>query len=179
MPRADDAARMEYDPSESPSIQLEAMGRGPLARKSKSLMPSIELASVLGMVKMHKEGLTDLLKTLHARSHQVQEVDEDGDPVWVMVPKLDDEGNLINMVPKLDEDGNLVPSLVPEVLSDAEVLKRYDGAELWQDFHQEQVEHYPSVGGFSTKAALGYEDQPTKSKEKQSSQHQDRSKRWG
>lgn len=169
MPTADESAQLAYDPTEALNVPLEAMGRGTKARKSKSLMPQIELAVVLGLVPVHFRALVELFKKLHAHWHEVQEVDEEGELVWKMKPKLGADGELLGMVPELDEDGDLVPCMVPEVLSDSQVLDLYEGARMWADFHQEQVEHYPSVGGFSTKAALNYDDSPNKQKRKESS----------
>lgn len=144
-----------WDPEEVPDARLEIMGRGPLARKSKTLLPNIELAVVLGLVKEHIAHLYETFRAMHAAHYTVE-------------------------VPVDPEDKSKGTNVVPEVLTDAQIRATYNSVAKWESFHQEQVEHYPSVQGFSTKAAMGYDDGPQKRERRQdSSAGTDRSgSRW-
>lgn len=142
----------DWDPDEQPDARLEIMGRGPKNRKSKTLLPNIELAVVLGLTREHIQNLMELFRALHKAHHSVR--------VEVEL-----------------EDGSKSVKMVPEVLTDDQIRELYPSVVKWESFHQEQVEHYPSVGGFSTKAAMSYEDQSPKRERKESSAGSDQ-KRW-
>lgn len=145
---------MEYDPDEAADPRMEIMGRGASARKSKTLLPNIELAVLLGLTKEHTKHLFELFRKLHASHHNVKA--------------------------EVEEDGQKVFRWVPEELTDDQIRDLYPAVVKWESFHQEQVEHYPSVGGFSTKAALSYENQAPAKERKDSSAGTDRSSgsRW-
>lgn len=145
-----------WDPEEIPDARLEIMGRGPLSRKSKTLLPNIELAVVLGLVKEHIQHLYETFRAMHA-AHYTVEVAVDPD------------------------DKTKGTEFIPEVLTNAQIRAKYNSVAKWESFHQEQVEHYPSVGGFSTRAAMGYDDGPQKREKRQdTSAGTDRgSDRWG
>lgn len=145
-----------WDPEEIPDARLEIMGRGPLTRKSKTLLPNIELAVVLGLVKEHITHLYETFRAMHSAHNTVER--------WID-----------------PDDHSKGAELVPEVLTNEEIRAKYNAVAKWESFHQEQVEHYPSVGGFSTKAAMGYDDGPNRKERKQeSSAGTDRaSDRWG
>lgn len=142
----------EYDPDELPDPRMEIMGRGAANRKSKTLLPSIELAVTLGLVKEHLQTLLELFRDMHSRHYEIEQITE-------------------------HPDGSVTKALVPEVLTDAQIFERYPSTRMWRTFHQEQVDHYPSVGGFSTKAAMGYEDEPKRREQKESSAGTDRGSR--
>lgn len=143
-----------YDPDEVPDARIEIMGRGPLARKSKTLLPNIELAVVLGLVREHIEHLFQTFRAMHAAHYSVE--------VWVD-----------------PDDKSKGTKRVPEVLTNDQIRATYNSVAKWESFHQEQVEHYPSVQGFSTKAAMGYEDGPKKRERRQdTSAGTDRGSRW-
>ena len=152
MPQAALEDQLGYDPDELPNAQLEVMGRGAAARKSKTLLPNIELGMTLGLVRKHRRMLLELFKALHAEHFTV---------------------------PVLDDEGKPTGKRVPEELTDEQVMQLYPAVKDWDDFHQEQVEHYISVGGFSTKAAMGYEEAPKRSKREHSSAGaEQRQQRW-
>lgn len=122
-----------WDPEETPDARMEVMGRGPMARKSKTLVPTMDMAARLGVVKAHIRHLYETFRAMHAAHYTVE-------------------------VPIDPEDESKGFRVVPEVLEDHEIRAKYNSVAKWEAFHQEQVEHYPSVGGFSTKAAMGYDD---------------------
>lgn len=157
-----DYVMSDYDPDESPSPAMEVLSRGSKNRKSKTLLPSIELAMLLGLTKEHIQHLYETFRKLHAAHYEVAVLDEDGLPVMV------------------EENGVELVKMVPEVLDDAELRERYQSLRKWESFHQEQVDHYPSVGGFSTKAALGYDERAERRERRESSAGTDRasSAKW-
>lgn len=147
---------LDYDPDEAPSVQLDVLGRGAKNRKSKTLLPNIELAMLLGLAREHIQHLFETFRKLHAHHYEVPELDEDGEPVI------------------LEENGVQIKKMVPEILTDAQIRQFYPSVAKWESFHQEQVDHYPSVGGFSTKAALGYDEKTKNSERRESSAGTDR-----
>lgn len=156
---------LDYDPDEQADPRIEIMGRGRSSRKSKTLIPTIELATILGLVREKVTALIEQFRILHAKHYNTK------------VPVLLDDG-----AKKLDEDGNVVWEVVPEILTDDQIRSKYHSVREWEDFHAELVDHFPSVGGFSTKAALGYDEKQVKRERKQqehSSAGSDRdSSRW-
>lgn len=145
----------DYDPDAAPDPRMEIMGRGIGNRKSKTLLPNIELAVILGLVKEHIENLRQNFRAMHAAHFKV-EVDVD------------------------PEDKSKGTHFVPEILSDQQIREKYNAVAKWEAFHQEQVDHYPSVGGFSTKAAMGYDEKQERKARQDSSAGTDRgSDRWG
>jgi len=143
---------MDWDPEESPDPRMELMGRGAKARKSKTLLPNIELAVILGLTKEHIQHLFELFRKLHA-------------------------ANFSRLVEVEDDDGTKSFKEVPHILTDQEIREIYPSVKKWESFHQEQVEHYPSVGGFSTKAAFSYDQEAPRKERKESSAGTDQ-KRW-
>lgn len=144
-----------YDPEELPDPRMEIIGRGAINRKSKTLLPNIELAVLLGLTKEHIMHLTELFRSLHAAHYEV-------------------------IIEETQDDGSKVQKVVPHVLTNSEIRERYSVIRKWEAFHQEQVDHYPSVGGFSTKAAFSMEDVKDRRDRKETSAGTDRSKssRW-
>jgi len=143
---------LDWDPEEQADPRMELMGRGAKARKSKTLLPNIELAVILGLSKEHIQHLFELFRKLHAAKFS-------------------------KLVEVQSDDGSKVLKEVPEVLTDQEIREHYPSVKKWESFHQEQVEHYPSVGGFSTKAAFSYEQEAPRKERKDSSAGTDH-KRW-
>ena len=131
-----------WDPDEVPDPRLEIMGRGPLSRKSKTLLPNIELAVVLGLVREHITHLYETFRAMHAAHYTVE-------------------------VPVDPDDPSKGTVHVPEVLTNEQIRAKYNSVAKWEAFHQEQVDHYPSVLGFSTKAAMGYEEGPHRRERRQ------------
>lgn len=109
-------ARPGHDPYESPAVGLEIIGRGEAARRSKTYLKDVEIATLLALIKGHAIRLAEALRRAHLR--------EFGQ--------------------RLDDD---------------ELRVEYPVIGEWERMHQEQVEHYASVEGFSVKQASGARDE--------------------
>jgi hypothetical protein len=133
-----------YDPLETPDRALEVMGRGALSRKSKTLFKDGELAMLVGLVPQHVAHIEETLRKLHAHHNRVLAVLK-------------------------DRNGNDVEAMVPEVLDAQAIRDRYPIIAKWEAFHQEQVEHYASIGGFSVNAAFRDDQAPKRERRDESS----------
>lgn len=127
------------DVFERPTTSLEILGRGADARKSKTFIKDQELATLLGFIRGHTRRLFETFRRLHARHNVVYLVDEEGKPV-------------------VDETGEQLTE--PEILTDDQVRDKYPIVREWERMHQEQVDHYASIGGFSVNAASGSREEP-------------------
>ncbi len=119
---------------ETPVVPVEIMGRGVESRKSKTFFQDMEIATLLGFIRGHAQRLMELFRRAHAK-HYTVEVEEE------------------------DEDGNIRTVKRPEVLTDNEVRDKYPVVREWERMHNEQVEHFASIGGFSVRAASGFDEE--------------------
>jgi hypothetical protein len=120
---------MDYDPLEPPNVESELLGRGSRNRKTKTYIKDQQLAVLLGHCANHSLVLREIFRKSHARWHTRE--------VTVEL-----------------EDGRKTTRVEPEVLTDDELADRYPVIKDWEDWHQEQVDHYASIGGFSVNAAV-------------------------
>lgn len=115
---------MDYDPLEAPHTGIEILGRGRMARKSKTFIPSMEVAVHLGRIANHAQFLLELFRKLHARHYTIE----------VEVKR---------------EDGSKATEVRPHILSNEEIRDKYPVVAHWENVHQEAVEHFASIKGFS------------------------------
>lgn len=142
------------DSLEKPSPSLEILGRGEGARKSKTFIKDQELAALLGFIRGHTRRLMEAFRRLHERHFKVVVEEE--------LP-----------------DGTKVKREIPEVLNDDQLRTLYPIIAEWERMHQEQVEHYASIGGFSVNAAAGIPDEAEGKKRSESSAGADRRSKTG
>lgn len=142
------------NPFERADKSLEILGRGAGARKSKTFIKDQELAALLGFIRGHTRRLMEAFRRTHAR-HFTVEVEEEL------------------------SDGTKVKHTVPEVLTDDQLRDLYPVIAEWERMHQEQVDHYASIGGFSVKAASGMPDEMDKKNRSESSAGADRRSKTG
>ncbi len=135
-------AEQGLDIFERPNTSIEILGRGEGSRKSKTFIKDQELATLLGFIRGHIRRLFEVFRRLHAK-HYTIEVEEETE----------------------NEDGTVtkVKKVVPHLLTDDEVRVKYPIVAEWERMHQEQVDHYASIGGFSVNAASGNRDAPEES----------------
>ncbi len=133
---------------------MEILGRGVGARKSKTFLKDQELAALLGFIRGHTRRLMEAFRRTHAR-HFTTEVTEEL------------------------EDGTFVKHIVPEVLTDDQIRDLYPIVTEWERMHQEQVDHYASIGGFSVKAAAGMPDEAEQKSRQEGSAGADRRSKTG
>lgn len=139
---------------DKPTTTMEIIGRGAQSRKSKTFIKDQELATLLGFIQGHTRRMIELFRLVHARHHNIDiEIEKD--------------------------DGTKEIRTVPHVLSDDEVRERYPVTYEWERMHQEQVDHYASIGGFSVRAASGMRDDLEQSAKAQSSAGADRRSKTG
>lgn len=119
------------DMFERPNTSIEILGRGEGARKSKTFIKDQELATLLGFIRGHTRRLYEVFKRLHANHFTIEVESED------------------------PETGVKTKKIVPHFLSDEECRTKYPIIAEWERMHQEQVDHYASIGGFSVNAASG------------------------
>lgn len=132
-----------WEMGDQPHTPSEIMGRGPQARKSKSFFKSSEESTVLALIDAYPDMLLKLFRELHAKTFTETVVRE--------------------------RDGSKVEVVVPEVLTDDELREEYPYIHVWERMHQEQVEHRPSVDGFSIKQAVqGREEERLRGREESS-----------
>lgn len=123
------------DVLDKPNTGLEILGRGAGARKSKTFIKDQELATLLAFIRGHTRRIMEAFRRVHARHNTVT--------ITVEGP-----------------NGEQVQERIPEVLTDDEIRAKYPVVMEWERMHQEQVDHYASIGGFSVKAAAGLEEGP-------------------
>lgn len=126
----------DYDPSEAPHVGAEILGRGRNARKSKTFIPDLQLASILARIRNYPVILADYFRATHAKHYTIT-------------------------VETKDENGNLVKVTKPHVLTDDELREFYPVLKGWEDAHQESVEHYNSIKGFGVIRATQGGQKPT------------------
>ncbi len=142
------------DMFERPQTSIEILGRGEGSRKSKTFIKDQELATLLGFIRGHTRRLFEVFRRSHAR-HHTKEVHEEQD------------------------DGTVKVYTEPDVLTDEEIRERYPIVVEWEKMHQEQVDHYASIGGFSVNAAAGSREDPDAPSKKESSAGADRRSKTG
>lgn len=120
-----------FAPLDGENFDLSIIGSGPDSRKSKTFIPNIRLAAQLDFIKAHYHGILQDLRECHQKWFTKE----------VVIGK--------------EDDGTPITAVVPEVLSDAEICARYSGAETWRRVHQEAVEHFASIEGFSVDRTTG------------------------
>lgn len=147
-------AEAGLDMFEKPNTNLEILGRGAEARKSKTFIKDQELATLLGFIRGHTRRLFETFRSLHAR-HNTLIVEEEF------------------------EDGTKETHEEPEWLTDDQIRDKYPIVREWERMHQEQVDHYASIGGFSVNAASGNRDEPDSGGKKDSSAGADRRTKTG
>lgn len=125
----------DYDPTEAGDTRLEIVGRGRSSRATKTNIPDVEAATILGRIGSVPRDLADILRQLHAHHYQ-------------------------RTVTVTHPDGKVEVRTEPEVLSYAELRAKYDCIRMWEEGHQSQVDHLVSVKGFSVIRATGGD--PTK-----------------
>ncbi len=148
-------AESGLDIFDKPTASLEIIGRGEGARKSKTFLKDQEIATLLGFIRGHTVRLMEVFRRSHAR-HFTVEIEEE-DP----------------------ETGEITTRIVPEILTDAQVRDKYPVVAEWGRLHQEQVDHYASIGGFSVRATSGMLDEPETAKRSDSSAGADRRSKTG
>lgn len=124
-------AEAGMDMFDRPNTSIEILGRGEGSRKSKTFIKDQELATLLGFIRGHTRRLFEVFRRSHARHYNIEVEDEDPDT------------------------GVKTIRVVPHVLTDAEIRDKYPIVLEWERMHQEQVDHYASIGGFSVNAASG------------------------
>ena len=139
---------------EKPNTSIEILGRGEEARKSKTFIKDQELATLLGFIRGHTRRLFETFRRLHAR-HNTIFIEEEYD------------------------DGTKEEREVPEVLTDQQIRDKYPIVREWERMHQEQVDHYASIGGFSVNAAAGGREEPDAGNKRDSSAGADRRSKTG
>lgn len=117
------------DGLEQPHTPTEIIGRGQESRKSKTFLKNAQVANILGRIRGHPRMLLEVLRRLHKHHHTV--------------------------AVEVEKDGEVVVEHVPEELTDAEIRDHYPIVRTWELLHQEQVDHYASVDGFTVRAAAG------------------------
>lgn len=127
---------------EGPHTPTEILGRGQEARKSKTYLEDSEIAHVLARIGAHSTLLAEILRKLHARHHTV--------PVEV------------------ERDGETQIEHEPEILDDDELRQEYPVIAQWERMHQEQVDHFASIEGFSVEKATRAPEEPTKDNQESS-----------
>lgn len=153
-----DWAEAGLDIFERPQTSLEIIGRGADSRKSKTFIKDQELATLLGFIRGHVRRLMESFRRLHARHHTVE----------VEIEEEDDEGKI-----------TVRKEILPEFLTDDQIRKKYPIVTEWERMHQEQVDHYASIGGFSVRATSGMSDDPENGKRGESSAGADRRTKTG
>lgn len=146
-------ADLDYDPLDQPNVGVEILGRGSHARKSKTFLKDQEIATLLGFIRGYCRMLSETFRRLHAQHYTTEQS-------------------------TANPDGTITTRTVPEVLTDAEIQARYPIVAEWERLHQEQVDHYASIAGFSVRAAAGLAD-PEQRKRHDSSAGTDHQKRNG
>lgn len=133
-----------WEAVDQPHTPSEIMGRGPGARKSKSFFSSGREATLLALIDAYPDMLLKLFREQHARFHTT-------------------------LVRVELEDGVVEEREVPEVLTDDELREEYPYIAVWERMHQEQVEHRPSIEGFSIQSAVGAREEDRRAKQEESS----------
>lgn len=150
------------NPFERADKSLEIIGRGAGARKSKTFLKDQELAALLGFIRGHTRRLMEAFRRTHSR-HFTTEVEEE-------IEEEQPDGTVIT---------RKVKHTVPEILTDDQIRDLYPVVMEWERMHQEQVDHYASIGGFSVKAASGMADEMDKKGRSDSSAGADRRTKTG
>lgn len=145
---------------DKPTTSMEIIGRGDDARKSKTFIKDQELATLLGFIRGHTRRLFEVFRRLHSNHFNI-EVEEESE----------DENGVVTKTKKI----------IPHVLIDSEIRDLYPVVREWERMHQEQVDHYASIGGFSVNAASGNnrEGDPGEGGRKDSSAGADRRSKTG
>lgn len=151
-------AEAGLDIFERPQTSLEIIGRGADSRKSKTFIKDQELATLLGFIRGHTRRLFEAFRRSHAR-HFNEEVEvEEEDAEWNVTKHIE---------------------IRPEILTDDQIRDTYPIVREWERMHQEQVDHYASIGGFSVRATSGMSDDPDGNKRGESSAGADRRNKTG
>lgn len=101
------------------------LGVGPRSRRSKTFIDSSEEATALSFIETTSQFYEDLMRSLHAHHHESLQA--------------------VGVNEKTDEP---ILKMLPEVLEKKESHKRYPALRVWDNVHQEVVEHFASVDGF-------------------------------
>lgn len=157
-----DWAESGLESLERPQANLEILGRGAGARKSKTFFRDQEIATLLGFIRGHVRRLMELFRRLHAR-HFTVEIEEE-------VEQEQPDGTIKKVK---------VKRVVDEVLTDDQIRDLYPIVAEWERMHQEQVDHYASIGGFSVRAASGMGDDVDSKGRSESSAGTDRRAKTG
>lgn len=103
-------AQTAYDPTETPHLGTEILGRGAQSRKSKTYFDGFEMAGLLSVIRGWPHIMSEVLRRAHELHHG-------------------------------------------EKLDDQQLRERYTSIVDWEEVHQEFVDHFASVKGFTVKAA--------------------------
>lgn len=141
---APDVRGKAWEAMDQPHTPSEIMGRGPASRKSKSFFQNTEESTILSLIDSYPDLLLEVFRNLHAEHYTEMVVQEgpEGEPVEVEVP---------------------------EVLTDDQLREEYPVIVAWERMHQDQVDHRPSVDGFSVKAAVGAREEDRRKPKEESS----------
>lgn len=141
----------DYDAFEPPRTPIEILGRGSGSRRSKTYLKSAEVASLLGHIRGHVKRMEETFRRLHAAHYTVK-------------------------IEREEPDGTITRHEIPEILSAAEIRDRYPIVAEWERLHEEQVEHYASIEGFTVRAVSGLGDEDRTSRKDSSAGADDRGK---
>lgn len=133
-----------WEAADQPHTPSEIMGRGPGSRKSKSFFQNTEESTILSLIDSYPDLLLEVFRELHAEHYTT-------------------------MVVREGEDGETREVEVPEVLSDDRLRDEYPVIVAWERMHQDQVDHRPSVDGFSIKSAVGAREEDRRKPKEESS----------